>query len=263
MPGDSEGGILESARLTKALRTARGIGRRVVSLPSRPLMLIRRRHTRLGMGAQHRLTPISRVFGFDRGLPIDRYYVEEFLQQHSADIQGCVLEVGDPTYTQRFGGHRVRESAVLHATAGNPHATLVGDLASGRGILSDAYDCLVLTQVYPFIYDVRSAIANSWRALKPMGVLLATFPGISQISRYDMDRWGDYWRFTDLSANRLFGDVFGPENVAVETYGNVLVACAFLHGLAAQELKQEELNFRDPDYQVLISVRAVKAEAKL
>ncbi len=73
-----------------------------------------------------------------------------------------------------------------------------------------------------------------------------------------MDRWGDYWRFTDASARRLFGDFFGEQNVTVETFGNVLAACALLHGLAAHELSRAELDYHDPDYQVLIAVRAIK-----
>jgi SAM-dependent methyltransferase len=203
------------------------------------------------------------VFGFDRGLCIDRYYIEVFLQRHSTDVRGRVLEIGDPGYTCKFGGDRVTCSDVLHAVPGNPQATLVGDLATGEGVPKEAFDCMILTQTFIFIYDVQAAVANCYAALKPDGVLLATFPGISQISRYDMDRWGDFWRFTDASARQLFGQVFGPENITVETHGNVLVACALLHGLAAHELKQEELSYCNPDYQVLITVRAVKVEAGL
>ena len=209
-------------------------------------------------GSLRRLQPVSRVFGFDRGQPIDRYYIEAFLQRHSADIRGRVLEIGDPGYTRKFGGDRVTRSDVLHTVPGNPQATLVGDLATGQGIPEKAFDCMILTQTFLVIYDVQAAIANAHAALKPGGVLLATVPGISQISRYDMDRWGDYWRLTDASVHRLFGDVFGAENVTIITHGNVLVACAFLHGLAAHELKQEELYYHDPDYQVLITVRAVR-----
>lgn len=209
-------------------------------------------------GNLRRLTPISPIFGFDRGLSIDRYYIELFLNTHREEIQGAVLEIGEPVYTRQFGGERVRESHVLHATAGNALATLVGDLASGVGIPTEAFDCMILTQTFLVIYEVQNAIANCYAALKPGGVLLATFPGISQISRYDMERWGDYWRFTDASARRLFGHVFGDEHVTVTTYGNVLAACAFLHGLAAQELKPQELAYHDPDYQLLITVRAVK-----
>jgi SAM-dependent methyltransferase len=211
-------------------------------------------------GSLRSRTPVSRVFGLDRGKPIDRYYIETFLFHNSADIQGHILEIGDASYTRMFGGAKVVKSDVLHVTPDNAQATLVGNLATGEGIPSNSFDCLILTQTLPFIYDVQVAIANAYSALKPDGVLLATFPGISQISRYDMDRWGDYWRFTDASARRMFGEVFGAANVVVKTQGNVLVACAFLHGLAQSELKPAELDYRDPDYQVMITVRAVKSE---
>jgi hypothetical protein len=90
-----------------------------------------------------------------------------------------------------------------------------------------------------------------------------TFPGISQISRYDMDRWGDYWRFTDASARLLFAELFGSENVTVVTFGNVLVACAFLQGLASDELDEDELSYCDQDYQVTIGVRVVRRREDL
>ena len=205
-----------------------------------------------------RLTPVSRSFGFDRGQPVDRYYIEAFLQHHSADIRGRVLEIGDPGYTRRFGGDRVTCSDVLHVEPGNPYATLVGDLATGQGVPHETFDCMILTQTLFMIYDVHGAVAHAYAALKPGGVLLATLPGISQIVRYDMDRWGDYWRFTTRSAHQLFTEVFPAGCVTVETHGNVLAAIAFLHGLAASELLPEELDYRDDDYQLLITVRAIK-----
>jgi SAM-dependent methyltransferase len=210
-------------------------------------------------GSLRRTEPVSRQFGFDRGTPIDRYYIEQFLTERANDIRGAVLEIGDATYTRRFGGKRVARSDVLHATADNRRATLVGDLASGRGIPESAYDCIILTQTLLCIYDVKSAVANACRALKPGGVVLATVPGISQISRYDMDRWGDFWRFTSRSARRLFADVLGDDNVNVASYGNVLAATAFLHGLSAEELNREELGQPDADYEVTIAVRAVRS----
>jgi len=222
----------------------------------------RRRNDRIQWGDLRRLAPISRTFGFDRGQPIDRFYIEDFLQKHSKDIQGRVLEIAESHYTSKFGGDRVTHTEVLHATLGNAQATLVGDLSTGEGVPKETFDCIILTQVIPFIYDVQSSIENCYAALKPSGVLLATFPGLSQISRYDMDRWGDYWRFTDASAERLFGNVFGRGSIMIETHGNVLVAIAFLHGLAVHELKVDELNYSDSDYQVLITVRAVRADTK-
>jgi SAM-dependent methyltransferase len=205
-----------------------------------------------------RLQPISRLFGLDRGLPIDRYYIERFLSGQELDIKGCVLEIGDDSYTRKFGGDRVSKSEVLHIEEGNPKATIVADLTRADHIASETFDCIIFTQTLQVIYDVRAATYTLNRILKPGGVLLATFSGISQISRYDMDRWGDYWRFTDASARQLFGQVFGPENVTITTDGNVLAACSYLHGLAAHELDQSELDYHDPDYQVLIKIRATK-----
>ena len=82
-----------------------------------------------------------------------------------------------------------------------------------------------------------------------------------QFSRWDMDRWGHYWNFTTLSARRLFEESFPATTVMVKAYGNVLAAVALLHGLASQELQHEELDHHDPDYEVLITVRAVKDKA--
>jgi hypothetical protein len=199
--------------------------------------------------------PASRLFGLDRGRPIDRFYIERFLERNSADIRGRVLEVAEPTYTEWFGSG-VERSDVLHIKPGEPKATIVGDLVTGEGIPDEAFDCLILTQTFHVIYEVQAAIEGAHRALKPGGVLLATLPGISQISRVDMDSWGDYWRFTTASARRLFGEAF--EHVEVEAHGNVLAASAFLYGLAWDELEPEEMELRQPDYELLITVRAKK-----
>jgi glycosyltransferase involved in cell wall biosynthesis len=210
-------------------------------------------------GTLRRLTPVSRRFGWDRGgLPVDRYYIERFLQQHARDIAGHVLEVRDDTYTRKFGGTNVTRADVLHPTTENENATIVADLTSADHVPSDTFDCIVLTQVLPFIPDVQAAVRTLHRILRPGGVVLATVPGISQIVRYDMDRWGDYWRFTSLSARRLFECGFPEGEVRVEAHGNVLAATAFLQGLSSGDLRPEELDYRDPDYEVLITVRAVK-----
>jgi SAM-dependent methyltransferase len=213
-------------------------------------------------GSLRRLAPVSRHWGFNRGTPIDRFYIAEFVQAHQADIHGNTLEVGTDTYTRRFGGGRVVRGDVLHLLEGNPKSTIVGDLTQADHIESDRFDAVILTQVLPFIYECSSAVRSVFRILKPGGVVLVTVPGISQISRKDMDQWGDYWRFTSRSVSRLFCDVFGEANVKIDVYGNVLSAISFLHGLGAEELLPGELAHRDPDYEVIIAVRAVKRMTK-
>jgi hypothetical protein len=228
-------------------------------VPPRLLAAVLRRPGGVGWGGLRRLSPVSTNFGWERGQPIDRYYIENFLDSRREDVRGTVLEVADPTYTRRFGGDRVERAEILHAVAGTPGATVIGDLATGDGIPRAAFDCIILTQTLLVIYDVRGAVRCAYEALRPGGVLLATLPGISQISRHDADRWGDYWRFTPQSAERLFGDAYGPANVEVVAHGNVLAACAFLQGHASHELTRDELDYVDPDYPVIITVRARRA----
>jgi SAM-dependent methyltransferase len=208
-----------------------------------------------------RVEPISRVFGLDRGTPIDRYYIESFLAQNSSAIRGRVLEIGDATYTKRFGGSAVEVSDVLHFTGESPEATIVADLRDAPEIATDTFDCIVLTQMLQFSYEMERIVAELFRILKPGGCVLATVSGISQISRYDMERWGDYWRLTSLSARELFETAFPAGQIEVETYGNVLAATAFLHGLAVSEVSRTDLDVRDGDYQLIISIRATKPAA--
>jgi SAM-dependent methyltransferase len=209
-------------------------------------------------GSLRRVHPIDPDYGFHYGMVIDRYYIEQFLGQQAGDIHGDVLEVENNGYTRRFGGSRVSRSEVLHYTADNPKATIVADLTDARDIPSDAFDCIILTQTLQFIYDMRAAVQTLHRVLRPGGAVLATFHGISQISSYDMQHWGEYWRLTSLSARRIFTEIFPGDCVTVRAYGNVLSAIAFLHGLTTQELRREELDHQDPRYEVIIAVRAVK-----
>lgn len=201
--------------------------------------------------------PVSRHWGYDRGTPVDRYYIENFLGRHASDVRGRVLEVGDDTYTRRFGGARVGVSDVLDVSEANPRATIVADLSRADHIPSNTFDCIILTQTLQLIFETRAAIKTIHRILKPSGVLLATVPGITRISHTEWAAsW--FWSFTSASARRLFEEVFPATGVQVESHGNVLVACAFLYGLAMEELQQEELDYHDPDYEVTIAVRAVK-----
>ncbi len=202
--------------------------------------------------------PQSRAFGSDRGRPVDRYYIGKFLEAYAEDIRGRVLEFGDATYTRRLGGDRVQQSDVLYPRPGHPKATIIANIELPGTLELAAFDCIICTQVLMYIYDTRAALRSMRRALKPGGVLLATFPGISQISRHDMDTFGEYWRFTSLSAARLFSEEFDSKRVHVAAFGNVLAATAFLHGLTVAELTEQELDHRDRDYEVTIAVRAVE-----
>jgi glycosyltransferase involved in cell wall biosynthesis len=185
--------------------------------------------------------------------------IEQFLGRHRSDLRGRVLEFGQPTYTRQFGTRELTQSDVMQPTRGNPLATIVGDLQTGENVPESAFDCIVLTHVLHVLYDFRAGLAHAVEALKPGGVLLATVPCISQISRFDQVRWGDYWRFTSRSVERLFAEFFPDEAVEVQVFGNALAATAFLQGLVSEELSAAELDAKDEEYEMVIAIRAVKA----
>jgi hypothetical protein len=260
-------GIAAAAPRVALLEALGGIRRRLAAALPRPLrdrLLNHRQRVppvgRVRLGDLHRVNPISQCFGFDRGLPIDRYYIERFLGRHASEIAGRVLEVGDDTYTRQFGGSRVSRSDVLHVHRGNPRATIVGDLTDPEVLSENAFDCIVLTQTLQLIYDARLAIARIHRALAPGGVVLVTAPGISPIDRGE---WGKtwFWSFTPAALQRLFGGVFGADAVMLEEYGNVFAATAFLQGLAVEEVDTTDLDPVDHAYPVIVALRARKQRA--
>jgi hypothetical protein len=206
-----------------------------------------------------RTRPFSTCFGFDRGGPVDRYYIENFLQDERETIKGRVLEIGDNEYTLRFGAEKVLQSDILHINSNNPKATIVGDLSNLQDVPDNLFDCIVLTQTLHLIYDYKSAIETCFRILKPGGSLLVTVPGITPI---DHGEWKStwYWSFTGFSINRLLSEVFQENHLDVKTYGNVYAASAFLYGMGISELKKEELEFNDLHFQVIITARATKSK---
>lgn len=206
------------------------------------------------MGSLRSTKPVSDHWGFDRGQPVDRYYIESFLEERSKDIHGRVLEILNSDYTRRFGS-RIEQADILDINPENRQATIIADLAAADSIPSDSFDCFILTQTLQQIYDVKSAVAHSHRILRSNGVLLATMPAVSRLMG---EGYTDYWRFTPDSSARLFADIFGPDQVIMTAYGNVLSAIAFLEGMACEELSQRELDVIDDRYPVLLAIRAVK-----
>jgi SAM-dependent methyltransferase len=213
----------------------------------------------IALGDLRRTSPISDDWGFDRGTPVDRYFIHRFLETNAPYVRGETLEIDTDEYTRRYGGDRVKKRDVLHLTDYLPGITIVGDLTDGRTIPSDAFDCVIVTQTLQLIYDPAAAVRTLHRILKPGGVVLSTVPGISKMTVDEDEKWGYFWGFTSLSARRIFQASFGDGQVDITTYGNVLSASAFLYGLAAEELSADELNRTDPDVQLLIGIRATKA----
>jgi glycosyltransferase involved in cell wall biosynthesis len=213
-------------------------------------------------GDFNRLTPFCADFGYGRGGPIDRYYIEAFLDAHASCIRGQVLEVGDNAYTLAYGRQQVVRSDVLHIDDSNPKATLVADLSNAPHLPDNAFDCLIIIQTLQLIYDFKSALHTCYRILKPGGTLLLTVPGITPLDRGE---WGHswYWSFTDKALRRLVTEAFPGGEVEVYSYGNVFISSAFLFGMGLPEVAREQLDYYDPQYQVINAVKAIKESSRV
>ena len=199
---------------------------------------------------------MSWSWGYDRGTPVDRWYIERFLDEHRGDISGRVLEVKDTGYTDRFG-QNVREAATLDIDSKNERATLIADLEEPDSVPTSAFDCFLLTQTLQYIFDLRVALANAHSVLRPGGVLLLTVPVTSRLPDPPLT---DYWRFTRASVARLLSEAFGSGTVSVSERGNVLSQIAFLKGLAAEDLAPADLAVDDARFPLIVCARAVRSE---
>ena len=213
---------------------------------------------RVDLGDLDRVWPISKDWGFDRGQPVDRHFIESFLSDYAADIRGRVLEVKDNNYTLRFGGDRVTRSDVIHKGDDNPLATIIADLTQGDTIPSEAFDCIICTQTLHLVFDLPAALQTLHRILLPGGVLLATVPAISRLTRDARGNYHDYWRFTTESCRRLCEPLFGSANLRIVAYGNVYSAVAFLHGLSVADLDPRKLEATDPNIELIVALRATR-----
>lgn len=205
------------------------------------------------------LEPLDDTYGMGRGTPVDRYYIEAFLDCHKDLIRGRVMEIGDRFYTEKFGGNRVRESVILHVDREAPEiGQIKGDLSTGEGLEAERVNCLICTQTLPFIYDFASAAEHMVGLLESGGAALITAGGISQIIQYEKIHYGHFWSFTEQSLRRLFESMEDVESVEVRVYGNVKTASAFLYGISSEELEEKELDYQDSCYQVIIGVLVKK-----
>ena len=228
-----------------AKRVPAGLRSRVIrNLPGR----------RVHWGSLRRTLPVSDRWGFDRGLPIDRYYIEAFLAREAASIRGDILEVCDPKYALRFGGADTTQIHVVDIDETNPEATVIADLTVEGSLPHQAYDSIIVTQTLHVTVDDGAGFRTLWRALRPEGTMLFTGPCVSRLH----DAESDHWRYTPAGLRVRLAHLLPDAEFTVEAHGNVLAGAAFLYGIAAQELTEGELEADDPRFPIIVCARVSK-----
>lgn len=198
------------------------------------------------------LEPKSRRFGLEFGRSVARHYIDQFIEQNCAYIQGNVLEVGDDGYTKNYGTD-LKDTYILHVE-GKGHGNIIqGNLETGEiGNLENSIDCFICTQTIQMIYGVSDAVKSIYRILRLGGKALITVSGISQLSISDYHSWGEYWRFTELSLKRLLMECFSEDNIEIYAFGNAKTAMALMYGICVEEMDAADLDYKDNQYPVIV-----------
>jgi SAM-dependent methyltransferase len=203
-------------------------------------------------GNLRRVEPFSTNFGFERGTPVDRFYLHRFLDANRSAVTGRVLEVQLPSYTRTYG-HSV---AVSHTVDVDPvfGATYTCDLADAREIPDDSYDCMLAPQTLQHVGDLQGVLRTMRRVVKPGGCLLASASGLLPL----IPDGEDNWHLSPSGWRRILAREWAGSEISVDGHGNCLAAIAAMHGLALEELTEDELKVNDPRYPVLITIRCRK-----
>jgi len=201
-------------------------------------------------GNLRRVRPFSERFGFERGTPVDRYYLHRFLEQHRAAITGRVLEIQASGYTEKYG-HDLLAADSVDIVSGNPNLTYLCDLAKSQDVIpDDSYDCFLLPNTLCALRDVEGCLRNALRVLRPGGVILATTVGLVPL----MGDAPDYWHASAAGWLEIANRVWPGCEIRIEQHGNCLTAVAAMLGLAHEELDTDELDDSDPRYPVMVTM---------
>jgi SAM-dependent methyltransferase len=217
----------------------------------------RRLRRRPRWGNLRRFEPFSQSYGIERGRPVDRIYIEQFLAAHADDIRGAVLEIKDAAYTRAFGGSRIVSSDVLDLDRNNPEATLFADLGSPDSLPQERFDCVICTQTLHLISHLDTALSNLWNSLRVGGVLLLTVPTATRIES-SYEHADDLWRFTPVGLSRLLQTHLPDGETATSGRGNLLTTISYLLGLAAEDLRSEDFSDDDPAFPLIATARVVR-----
>lgn len=204
-------------------------------------------------GNLRRVRPFSENFGAERGMPVDRYYLRRFLEQHRADITGDVVEIQGRGHADRYGTALRRVDTIDINPRFAP--TFCCDLAKADGIVrSNSYDCFLLPNTLAFLKDLDASLREALRIVKPGGVILASTMSLGPL----IPDGPEYWRLTADGWREVTRRVWPDCEVSVTAAGNCLAAAAAVLGLAAEELDEYELDVNDPRYPVLVTIRCQK-----
>jgi SAM-dependent methyltransferase len=204
----------------------------------------------LNWGDLRRPQPLCQFFGFTRGTPVDRYYLNRFIESIRQDVYGLTLEIGGEKQNRELYGFK---HAIEYRVLDLPGLSddISGNVSNPRILAENTFDSIVMFNVLEHCEQPQLVADNIHRWLKPGGTAYVLVPAAQKIHPAP----GDYWRPLPQGLQSLFKSFNKRET---RTYGNITSVIANFHGIAAEELTREELDFNHPDYPVVSCIIAEK-----
>jgi SAM-dependent methyltransferase len=205
----------------------------------------------IDLGDLRRLAPFDPMFGFTRGTPIDRYYLERFIEHIRPEVRGAVLEIGGKRANRETYGFDAATEYRAMDIKRSPDVDLVGDVHDRGLIPPGTLDAIVIFNVLEHCARPWVVAENLRGWLRVGGKVFAMVPSVQRVHRQPRD----YWRPYPDGMEALFADF---ARCQLFVYGNPLTALAAIMGIAVQELSTDELDRVNTGYPVATCVIAEK-----
>ncbi len=150
-------------------------------------------------------------FGVSRGTPLDRKLISDYLWTATRDIDSMnltVLEFGDRIISENMLKKSISWIFLYSQKfeIDTKNKIIYGDLTNfdeSYSAIYGTFDIILSTQLMAFTDDPFAVVKNLNKMMKKDGVLVGTEPFLSPVSRYDNEKWGDYFRFTLKGMKKL------------------------------------------------------------
>jgi SAM-dependent methyltransferase len=198
-----------------------------------------------------RNAPFCPNYGFSRGTPIDRFFLDCFITKIRDEVVGDVLEIGGVQENrvryrlQHASSYRTMDIELF------PGVDFAGDAHDPAASPASSFDCILLFNVLEHCKEPSIVVENVHRWLRAGGKAFCLVPNAQRVHRDPRD----YWRIMPDALEYLFRNFASAE---VFTYGNLITTIAALSGLGAEELSSEDLVEVNSMYPVVSCVTAHK-----
>jgi len=204
----------------------------------------------IDFGDFKRKLPFCPQFGHFRGNPVDRYYLDRFIEQIRNEVKGVTLEIGGSKGNRELYG-LTNTTSYLTMDLNGEGLDIIGDAHDTQAVEEASLDTVLLFNVLEHCERPWVVVDNIYQWLKPRGQVFCMVPNAQRVHRVPQD----YWRILPDAMTSLFAR-FGRRKLYV--YGNPLTTLAAYYGIAAEELSREELDHYHENYPVANCIHAQK-----